>query len=307
MTRLVLVTGGAGFIGSHFCEHLVARGIRARVLDDFSTGNAANLARIWREIDVVEGSLESPGAVARAVAGATEVVHLAARSSVAESIAMREAYEQVNIGGTRVLLEAACAAGVRRFVLAASSSAYGDHEAPHDETLAPRPMSPYAETKVACEALVREFASTRGLDGVSLRFFNVYGPRQDPNSAYAAVIAKFMSRIAAGLPVTVYGDGQQTRDFIHVSDTARALLAAVEAPQPLGGAVVNIGTSRAASIGTLARLVGAVVGRSAVIELAPARPGEVRDSVADIARAEALFGFRAGVRLEDGLALMRDA
>jgi len=300
----VLVTGGAGFIGSHLCEALVGRGVRTRVLDDFSTGNAANLARIWRDLEIIEGSLESASAVARAAEGATEIVHLAARSSVAESLEMRQAYERVNVAGTRTLLEAAARARVRRFVLAASSSAYGDHPAPHDESLAPRPMSPYAETKVAAEALVRECSAAGAVDGVSLRFFNVYGPRQDPNSPYAAVIARFMSRISAGLPVTVFGDGLQTRDFIHVSDTARAILAAIEAPGPLAGAVVNIGTGRAASIVTLARLVGAVVGARATIEHAPARPGEVRDSVADTGRAQALLGFHAVTRLEDGLALM---
>jgi len=300
----VLVTGGAGFIGSHLCEALVGRGVRTRVLDDFSTGNAANLARIWRDLEIIEGSLESASAVARAAEGATEIVHLAARSSVAESLEMRQAYERVNVAGTRTLLEAAARARVRRFVLAASSSAYGDHPAPHDESLAPRPMSPYAETKVAAEALVRECSAAGAVDGVSLRFFNVYGPRQDPNSPYAAVIARFMSRISAGLPVTVFGDGLQTRDFIHVSDTARAILAAIEAPGPLAGAVVNIGTGRAASIVTLARLVGAVVGARAAVEHAPARPGEVRDSVADTGRAQALLGFHAVTRLEDGLALM---
>ncbi|MFM2164357.1 MAG: UDP-N-acetylglucosamine 4-epimerase [Planctomycetota bacterium] len=300
----VLVTGGAGFIGSHLCEALVGRGVRTRVLDDFSTGNAANLARIWRDLEIIEGSLESPSAVARAAEGATEIVHLAARSSVAESLEMRQAYERVNVAGTRTLLEAAARARVRRFVLAASSSAYGDHPAPHDESLAPRPMSPYAETKVAAEALVRECSAAGAVDGVSLRFFNVYGTRQDPNSPYAAVIARFMSRISAGLPVTVFGDGLQTRDFIHVSDTARAILAAIEAPGPLAGAVVNIGTGRAASIVTLARLVGAVVGARATVEHAPARPGEVRDSVADTGRAQALLGFHAATRLEDGLALM---
>jgi len=302
--RRVLVTGGAGFIGSHLCELLVRRGIPTRVLDDFSTGNAANLAHIWRDLDIIEGSLESPFAVARAAEGATAVVHLAARSSVAESLEMQEAYERVNVAGTRTLLEAAVRARAHRVVLAASSSAYGDHPAPHDESLAPRPMSPYAATKVAAESLIRDFSAAGGIDGVSLRFFNVYGPRQDPNSPYAAVIARFMSRIAGGLPVTVFGDGLQTRDFIHVSDTALALLAAIEAPGPLAGAVVNIGTGRAASIATLARLVGAVVGARPVIEHAPARPGEVRDSVADTTRAQALLGFRAVTRLEDGLALM---
>lgn len=302
MNRLVLVTGGAGFIGSHVCEALVAQGTRVRVLDDFSTGNAANLAHVWREIEVIEGSLESPCAVGRAVTGATEVVHLAARSSVAESIGARELYERVNIAGTCTLLAAATAAKVRRVVFAASSSAYGDHPAPHEESMEPRPMSPYAATKVAGERMVSELARSGGVDGVSLRFFNVYGPRQDPNSAYAAVIARFGTRIASGRPVTIFGDGLQTRDFIDVRDTAQAIIRAVETATPLGGAVVNIGTGRAVSVRTLAQLVGAVLGRPVEIEHEPARAGEVRDSVAITARASELLGFRAGTRLEDGLA-----
>lgn len=304
MSRLVLVTGGAGFIGSHVCEALVARGTRVRVLDDFSTGNAANLARIWREIEVIEGSLESPGAVGRAVMGATEIVHLAARSSVAESIGARELYERVNVGGTCTLFAAATAAKVRRVVFAASSSAYGDHAAPHEESLEPRPMSPYAATKVAGERMVRELAESGGVDAVSLRFFNVYGMRQDPNSAYAAVIARFTSRIAAGQPVTIFGDGLQTRDFIDVRDTAQAVLAALDAERPLGGAVLNVGTGRAVSIATLARLVGAVLGKPVATEHQPAREGEVRDSVAATDRTIELLGFHAVTRLEDGLALL---
>ncbi len=304
MSRLVLVTGGAGFIGSHVCEALVVRGTRVRVLDDFSTGNAANLARIWREIEVIEGSLESPGAVGRAVMGATEIVHLAARSSVAESIGARELYERVNVGGTCTLFAAATAAKVRRVVFAASSSAYGDHAAPHEESLEPRPMSPYAATKVAGERMVRELAEAGGVDAVSLRFFNVYGMRQDPNSAYAAVIARFTSRIAAGQPVTIFGDGLQTRDFIDVRDTAQAVLAALDAGRPLGGAVLNVGTGRAVSIATLARLVGAVLGKPVATEHQPAREGEVRDSVAATDRTIELLGFHAVTRLEDGLALL---
>lgn len=301
---LILVTGGAGFIGSHLCEALVERGCRVRVLDDFSTGNAANLARVWRDIEVIEGSLENPCAVGHAVTGATAIVHLAARSSVAESIGARELYERVNIAGTCTLFAAATAARVRRVVFAASSSAYGDHHAPHDEAMEPRPMSPYAVTKVAGERMVRELAAAGGVDAVSLRFFNVYGARQDPNSAYAAVIARFMSRVAGGQPVTVFGDGLQTRDFVHVADTARAVIAAIECARPLEGRILNIGTGRAVSIVTLARLCGAVLGRPATIEFEPARAGEVRDSVATTIRAAESLGFRATTRLEDGLALM---
>jgi UDP-glucose 4-epimerase len=165
-------------------------------------------------------------------------------------------------------------------------------------------MSPYSATKVAGERMVRELAESGGVDAVSLRFFNVYGMRQDPNSAYAAVIARFTSRIAAGQPVTIFGDGLQTRDFIDVRDTAHAVLAALDAEHPLRGAVLNVGTGRAVSIATLARLVGAVLGKPVATEHQPAREGEVRDSVAATDRTIELLGFRAATRLEDGLALL---
>jgi len=302
--RLVLVTGGAGFIGSHLCEALVARGVRVRVLDDFSTGSAANLAAIRGQIEIIEGSLESPCAVGRAVTGATEVVHLAARSSVVESIGARELYERVNLAGTCTLFAAATAAKVRRVVFAASSSAYGDHAAPHDESMSPRPESPYAATKVEGERMVRELAQVGGVDAVALRFFNVYGTRQDPNSAYAAVIPRFFARIAAGQPVTVFSDGLQTRDFVHASDTARAVIAALDAPKPLAGEVMNIGTGHATTILELARLIGAICGKPVKIEHQPPRKGEVRDSVATTGRAERLLGFRASIGLEAGLRTM---
>jgi UDP-glucose 4-epimerase len=301
----VLVTGGAGFVGSHLCEALVALGRRVRVLDDFSAGNAANLARIWHEVELVEGSVESPHAVERAMRGVESVVHLAARTSVAESLAEPARYEAANIGGTRVVLEAAAQARVRRIAFAASSSAYGNHPAPQDESMTPEPLSPYAATKVEGERLVRAFAEGgSGTDAVSLRFFNIYGPRQDPNSAYAGVVARFATRAQAGLPVSIYGDGAQTRDFIHVSDVVRAVIAALDAVEPLGGAVVNIGTGRATSIRSLADTVGAVAGRSVAVEFREARAGEVRHSVAATERAERMLAFRAETALEAGLATM---
>lgn len=308
MSGVVLVTGGAGFIGSHLCEALVARGRRVRVLDDFSTGNAANLARVWRRIEVQEGSLESESSIARAVDGVGAIAHLAARSSVAESMAAEDLYRRVNVGGTAAIVAAARRAGIARIVLAASSSAYGDHDAPHDESMEPRPMSPYGATKVEGERMLRAMAtesSTPGApDAVALRFFNVYGTRQDPNNAYAAVIPRFISRIASGLPATIYGDGEQTRDFVHVSDAARAVIAAIDAPQRLGGAVVNVGTGRAISIRALAETIGRVLGKPAHLDFQPPRPGEIRHSVATVTRARDLLGFTAAVDLEQGLATM---
>jgi nucleoside-diphosphate-sugar epimerase len=313
---LVLVTGGAGFIGSHLCEALLARGARVRVLDDFSTGRWENLARIRSDIEVIEGSLESAPAVERAVAGVDSIAHLAARSSVVESIGARELYWRVNVEGTATLFAAAAAARVRRVVFAASSSAYGDrpqthdqahdhaHDVPQDESMQPHPASPYAASKVEGERLVRALAQTGGVDAIALRFFNVYGLRQDPNSAYAAVIPRFMTRVAEGKPVTVFSDGLQTRDFVHVSDTARAVIAALDATHALGGVIANVGTGQATTVTELVRLVGAVLGKPAMVEYQPAREGEVRHSVAATERAAQLIGFRANISLESGLRTM---
>ena len=317
---LVLVTGGAGFIGSHLCEALLARGARVRVLDDFSTGRWENLARIRSDIEVIEGGLESASAVERAVAGVDSIAHLAARSSVVESIGARELYWRVNVEGTATLFAAAAAARARRVVFAASSSAYGDrapthdqthdqahdqaHDVPQDESMQPHPASPYAASKVEGERLVRALAQTGGVDAIALRFFNVYGLRQDPNSAYAAVIPRFMTRVAEGKPVTVFSDGLQTRDFVHVSDTARAVIAALDAKHVLGGVIANVGTGQATTVTELVRLVGAVLGKPAMVEYQPAREGEVRHSVAATERAAQLIGFRANMSLESGLRTM---
>lgn len=301
----VLVTGGAGFVGSHLCEALVAQGRRVRILDDFSSGNAANLARIWHRIELVEGSVESPHAVDRALEGVESVVHLAARTSVAESLAKPGLYEATNVAGTRRVLELAARHRVRRVVYAASSSAYGAHDAPQDESMQPDPLSPYAATKLEGERLVAALAQGgSGTDAVSLRFFNIYGPRQDPNSAYAGVVARFTMRAAAGLCATIYGDGEQTRDFIHVSDVVRAIRSALDAVEPLEGSVVNIGTGRGTSIRGLADAVGAVLARPLGVEFRDARPGEVRHSVAATDRAARLLGFHAETALEAGLATM---
>lgn len=308
MSDVILVTGGAGFIGSHLCEALRARGRRVRILDDFSSGNAANLAHIWNGIELVEGSLESPSAIAQAMKGVSIVAHLAARSSVAESMAAEDLYVRVNVGGTAALIAEARRAGVARIIFAASSSAYGDHDAPHDESMEPRPMSPYGATKVECERMLHALAQEPGApDTAALRFFNVYGTRQDPNNAYAAVIPRFMTRIAAGLPATIFGDGEQTRDFVHVSDAARAVIAAMDAPAPIRGAVINVGTGHATSIRALAETIGRVVGKPAQLDFQPSRAGEIRHSVATVSRARELLGFTAAVELEVGLATMATA
>ena len=326
--RTVLVTGGAGFIGSHVCEALLHHGMRVRVLDDFSSGRKENLAhltdKLKAKLEICEGSIESPVAVARALEGVSDVVHLAAKTSVAESVVSPELYQRVNVEGTRTLLDGARAAGVRRVVFAASSSAYGDQCAPHIESMEPQPMSPYATSKLNGETQVRAFArgehgdttkhtaahnaahtlAHRAPDGVSMRFFNVYGPRQNPHSSYAAVIARFAERITMNEAITLYGDGTQTRDFVHVTDVARALIVALEATKPLGGAVLNIGTGVATSIAVLADLMQRLATREVAVLHQPAREGEVKHSVAHTEAAAKLLDFRAQIQLSAGLGTM---
>lgn len=318
--RTVLVTGGAGFIGSHVCEALLRHGMRVRVLDDFSSGRKENLAhltdKLEAKLEICEGSIESPVAVARALKGVSDVVHLAAKTSVAESVVSPELYQRVNVEGTRTLLDGARAAGVRRVVFAASSSAYGDQCAPHIESMEPQPMSPYATSKLNGEIQVRAFArgehgdtmkrnvAHSAPDGVSMRFFNVYGPRQNPHSSYAAVIARFAERISMNEAITLYGDGTQTRDFVHVTDVARAVVVALEATKPLGGAVLNIGTGVATSIAILAHLMQQLATREVAVLHHPAREGEVKHSVAHTEAAAKLLEFRAQIQLSAGLGTM---
>ena len=307
MSGIDVVTGGGGFIGSHLVDRLLLDGRTVRVLDNFSVGNRRNLEQHKgnKKLDIVEGDVRDRAAVDKAVAGAERVFHLAARADIVPSIVEPDDYFTTNVDGTFNLLQAAKKHGAKRFLYVGSSTCYGIPQVyPTPEDAPIRPQYPYALTKYMGEELVMHWGRVYQLPVLSLRFFNVYGPRQDPNSAYAAVIARFMSRIAAGQPVTVYGDGLQTRDFVHVSDTARAVVAAIDAAHPLGGAVANIGTGRAVSVLALARLAGAVLGKPAAIEHQPARDGEVRDSVAATGRALGLIGFRAGVRLEDGLATL---
>ena len=305
---IVLVTGGAGFIGSHVCTALLACGRRVRVLDDLSTGHLENLAHlsVGREprLEVVEGSILDANLLTEAMREVSEIVHLAAKTSVAESVGAPALYQRVNVEGTAMVCTAAQRADIKRLVFAASSSAYGLRPPPHDETDAPDPTSPYAATKLEGEALVHALAQSSAVDAVALRFFNIYGPRQDPSSAYAAVIARVMARVAANETLTVFSDGLQTRDFVHAADTARAVVAALDAKVRLSGAVINIGTGNATTVLELAKQVGLVLGKRVTVTHAPAREGEVRHSVATVARAERLLGFKATTALFDGLRTM---
>ena len=301
--RRVCVTGGAGFIGSHLVSALVELGADVSVIDDLSNGRRQNLPEPARG-RLVAGSILDPAALAKAVAGAQVIFHFAALTSVAESVERPEDYLNVNDTGTLRVLEAARAAAApgHRVVYAASSSVYGDRgEIALVETLAPRPASLYAASKCAGEQILSAYAESHGLSCISLRYFNVFGPRQRPDSPYAAVIPRFAEALLAGRRLTVYGDGTQTRDFTHVADAVRANLLAGASERALRGESVNIACGRRSDLLSLIRLMGEILGVEPAYELAPPRAGEVKHSLADITAAGQLLGYRPLVSLEKGL------
>lgn len=302
MTRLAVVTGGAGFIGSHIAEALLAEGIPVRVVDNFATGRRENLEVLGGRAEFVEGDLADFDVARRAVAGAEVVFHQAAIPSVPRSV--REPLESHSSGPTVTLnvLEAARRAGARRVVFAASSSAYGDtDELPKHEAMLPRPLSPYAAGKLAGEHYVRVYAQTMGLDAISLRYFNIFGPRQDPSSPYSGVISLFATAMQQGRRPTLFGDGSQTRDFTYVANAVHANLLAMRRPRPLGGEAVNVGTGRRISLRDLVAAINRTLGTDLVPEFQPPRPGDVRDSQASLDRARDLLGYAPIVDFEDGL------
>ena len=303
----ICVTGAAGFIGGHLAEELLRQGHEVAGLDDFSSGKRENATLLARHpsFTLVEGSIADPDAALRAVAGATWVFHLAAIPSVPLSVAEPERTNAVNVGGTVNLLEIARKARVQRVVLACSCAAYGDGpEQPKHEGLVPRPMSPYAAQKIACELYAQTYTRAYGLPCVALRFFNVYGPRQDPRSEYAAAIPRFTTRLLQGQRPIVFGDGLQTRDFVHISDVVRAnLLAATSDKAP--GEIVNVASGVSSSlidlIATLKQLIGPSAAGLEIEHQAP-RAGDLRESSADISKARAVLGYAPRVQLKEGLA-----
>lgn len=298
----VLVTGGAGFIGSHLVDSLLCRGDRVRVLDNFSTGHRDNLAAVLADVELIEGDLRDPAALARAVAGIDLVFHQGALPSVPRSVADPTTSNAVNIGGTLNLLLACRDAGVRRVVVASSSSVYGDTlSLPKVETMAPSPLSPYAISKLATEQYACVFARLYPIEAVALRYFNVFGPRQDPRSQYSGVIARFCTAALAGEPCKVYGDGEQSRDFTYVADVVQANLLAAEAPGANGQAM-NIACGVRTSLIELVGLLEQLVGRPMAISHAEPRAGDVRHSLAEITRARALLGYAPQVSVREGLA-----
>ena len=295
----VLVTGGAGFIGSHLVDALVAAGNDVRVLDDLSNGVKEN---VNPDAELVVGTLADPDTVKRAVTGAELVFHLGALGAVSRSVADPLTTDQVNVHGTLSVLKQACDAGVRRVVFASSSSVYGDVEIiPTPETAPLQPRSPYAVSKLAGEWYTRSFPGLFPIETVALRYFNVFGPRQRPDAAYAAVIPLFATALLAGERPVVYGDGLTTRDFTYVSDVVAANLAAAQAPSAVSGGVYNIAPGTSSSLLDLLAILGRLVGREAEPVFEAPRPGDVPRACADASSARRDFGWSPAVSLAEGL------
>ena len=303
----VLVTGGAGFIGSNLVRALLERGDDVRVLDNFSTGSRGNLSGLDSDVEVVEGELRSYERVHNATRKVEVVFHLGALGSVPRSVQDPLTSSAVNVEGTLNVLLAARDEGIRRVVAASSSSVYGNSdELPRVETQNPDPISPYGVSKLAAERYCVSFSRVYGLETVALRYFNVFGPNQDPTSQYAAVVPRFVTAIADGRPVPIYGDGEQQRDFTFVWNVVAANLLAAEA-DGVSGSIVNVATGRATSVNELADTIASILGLPVERELHPARTGDIRDSWADVTRARELLGWEARVGLGDGLRTAAEA
>jgi UDP-glucose 4-epimerase len=296
-----LVTGGAGFIGSHLVEALLARGDKVRVLDNFATGKLDNLVAVADEVELISGDVRDEAAVARAVAGCEVVFHQAALASVPRSVEDPLGTHATCATGTLVVLHEARKAGVRRLVYAASSSAYGNQPQPQKrESDLPSPLSPYAAAKLAGESYCAAFWHSYGFETVALRYFNVFGPRQDPSGPYAAVIPLFIKALLAAQQPTIFGDGLQTRDFTYVENVVAANLRAAQA-SAAAGQVFNVGNGAAISLLDLMAELNAVLGTAVEPIFQPARAGDVRDSLADISRSREVLGYEPGVSLAEGL------
>jgi len=297
-----LVTGGAGFIGSHLVEALVQAGEAVRVLDNFATGSRKNLAGFEERITLIEGDLNDPDALDRAVGGVEVIFHEAALPSVPRSIADPIGSNHANIDGTVALLWAAHRAKVRRVVYAASSSAYGNSpQFPRVETIMPEPLSPYAVAKLAGEHYCRAFHECFGLETISLRYFNIFGPRQNPLSQYAAAVPLFTTAIMEDRSPTIFGDGEQSRDFTYVANAVRANLLAAEAPSDACGKVYNVGCGGAVTVNEVVAAINQLLGKNVPSEHVDPRPGDVRHSHADISLARKRLKYDPVVSFEDGL------
>lgn len=299
--KSALVTGGAGFIGSHLVDALLAAGCRVTVIDNLSTGRLENLAQAADRISFVEGGILDESLLARAVAGCEVVFHQAAVVSVPMTVEDPVGSAAVNDLGTVKVLEAARRAGSRRVVLASSSAVYGDDPAlPKNEQMTPRPLTPYAVQKLTGEYNARLYSELYGLETVCLRYFNVFGPRQDPSSPYSGVISIFMSKAVENAAPMIYGDGGQFRDFIYVRDVVTANLLSATRPE-VGGHVFNVGTGKHVTVNRLWEMVQALGGHEMPADYGPPRKGDIRESVADIGLAAELLGFAPACGFEAGL------
>jgi UDP-glucose 4-epimerase len=297
---LYLVTGGAGFIGSNLAQALLARGDSVRILDNFSTGKRENLSELTGDLEVVEGDITHLPTVQAAMGGVNFVFHEAAIASVHRSVADPLGTDLTNVTGTLNVLWAAKEAGVKRVVYAASSAAYESGEGPKQEDMPARPVSPYGVSKLAGELYCSAFHQVYGLETVALRYFNVFGPRQDPTSEYSAVIPLFISALLAGRQPIIYGDGEQTRDFTFVANVVDGNLRALTAPHA-PGQTINLATASRISLNQLAQKLGQLLNLPVDPTYAPARPGDIRHSSADITRAQQLLGYTPLVNFPAGL------
>jgi len=297
-----LVTGGAGFIGSNIVEELARLGHSVRVLDNFSTGRRENIAPFLKQIELIEGDIRDEEICNKAVKDIDYVLHQAAMPSVPRSLKEPIATTEVNIMGTVKLLTAAAKAKVRRFVYAASSSAYGDQPVPvKSEKLMPMPLSPYAAAKLAGEYFCHAYSQSMGLETVGLRYFNVFGPRQDPTSQYSAVIPLFITAVIEGRRPTIYGDGTQTRDFTYVANNVQANILAATTPNNVAGKIMNIACGTSFSVLDLLKAVNDALGKNIDPIFAPARKGDVKHSLADISLARELLGYKIEVDFTEGI------
>jgi nucleoside-diphosphate-sugar epimerase len=301
MSTRYLVTGGAGFIGSHLVRRLVVNGAEVRVVDNLTTGDLSRLKDLSASIEFIEGDLSNDRVSEAAVNGVDFVFHQAAVPSVQRSVRDPIATNRANVTATLNLLESCRRAKIRRFVFAASSSAYGDTEVlPKIETMSPNPLSPYALQKWAGERYCKLYFDLYGLQTVSLRYFNVFGPQQDPHSEYSAVIPKFISALFARQPITVYGDGEQSRDFTYVENVVDANMAALHA-HGAPGHVFNIGSGERISLNRLIKVLEDMLGTIATVRYTESRPSDVRHSLADITLARQILGYNPTVLIEEGL------
>jgi len=299
--RTFLVTGGAGFIGSHIAEALVERGDRVRVFDNLSTGHLSNLDGFFDQIEFIEGDLVDAEAVAQAVQGVDCIFHEAALASVPRSVEAPLDTNASCVTGTLTLLDAARRGGVRRLVYAASSSAYGDQPTSSKrETDLPAPLSPYGAAKLAGEHYCQAFAATYGFQAVAIRYFNVFGPRQDPDSPYSAVIPLFITAMLQGRRPVIYGDGLQSRDFTFVANVVHGNLLAADADN-VAGRTLNVANGKSTDLLTLIDVLNRLLGTQVEPTFAPPRPGDVRESLADVTLACKLLGYEPQVDFEDGL------